>query len=445
MRFCSIILSLFFAGFCIAEIYAQETAPAPTPAETPASAPAETPAPAVPELADTPAPAPAEAPQPNYVQSEEEAIALGPKNKEFMDAYKQFREIAKKLTAWKVEYQTAKPARQAEIDQDYMPLYEEGEKLSKSMVDVGLDAFDEAPNRNPFVGNYLYSHVEWEYRRDNYEVSVKIFKRLVKHGIAPEAKVLYVFGGLSAMMTMDLEDAEAWLKTATESGHLENVMKDYARTEKGREKVMSLEGLFTRIPTFKEDWAKEQEIRKKETEEGETDAAKKLPRVLIKTSKGDIVVELFENQAPGAVANFISLVEKKFYDGTVFHRVLPMFMAQGGDPTGTGMGGPGYTIDCECKRPDYRKHFRGTLSMAHAGANTGGSQFFLTFVPTYFLDGRHTAFGRVVEGFEVLADIQRVDPQDEDSVIPTLDRIIEATVLNKRDHEYAPIKNANRR
>ncbi len=132
-------------------------------------------------------------------------------------------------------------------------------------------------------------------------------------------------------------------------------------------------------------------------------------------------------------------MEKGFYNGTIFHRVLPGFMAQGGDPEGTGKGGPNYTIACECYKPNYRRHFRGSLSMAHAGRDTGGSQFFLTFVPTDALNGKHTVFGRVIEGMDVLAKLQRIDPekpkQQEDP-----DRILKATVLRKRDHKYVPVK-----
>ncbi|MEA1952638.1 MAG: peptidylprolyl isomerase [Planctomycetota bacterium] len=164
-----------------------------------------------------------------------------------------------------------------------------------------------------------------------------------------------------------------------------------------------------------------------------------MPRVLMKTNKGDIEIELFENEAPKAVANFVSLVEKGFYDGLTFHRVLPQFMAQGGCPDGTGSGGPGYNIPCECNQPNFRRHFRGTLSMAHAGPNTGGSQFFLTFVPTSFLDGKHTAFGRVVKGMDVLGKIQKRDP-DKTPPLPTPDKIVEAKVLRKRPHDYKPTK-----
>lgn len=386
----------------------------------------------------------------DFAKSPEEAIALGPNNKLFMDKFTAFRDTTKKLNALKVEMVTAKAERQKEIVTEYTQLVENGTKMAAELLEVGFKAFDETPNRNPFVNNYLYNHVIWEFSRDNYEEAVRIFKHLCSYKIPKEMGSLYVPAGLSAIMTMDLDEAESWLKTATDNGQLEAYMKDLAQSEKGREEVMKYEGLYMSIPKFRENWAKEKEIRKKETEEGEKDPAKKLPRVLLKTTKGDIVVELFENEAPNTVANFISLVEKGFYNGTPFHRVLPGFMAQGGDPTGTGRGGPGYSIDCENKRPDARKHFRGTLSMAHAGPNSGGSQFFLTFVPTSFLDREtrppgHTVFGRVVDGIEILADIQRVDPMDEDSQIPILDKIEEAKVLNKRDHEYQPIKNANQR
>ena len=142
---------------------------------------------------------------------------------------------------------------------------------------------------------------------------------------------------------------------------------------------------------------------------------------------------------PGTVGNFISLVERAFYDDLTFHRVLPGFMAQGGCPVGDGSGDPGYKIYCELDKDNYRKHFRGSLSMAHAGRDTGGSQFFLTFLPTPFLNGKHTVFGRVIEGLDVLAKIQRRDPSSTEP-LPEPDRIIKAVVVRKRDHEYAPKK-----
>ncbi|MGL6193286.1 MAG: peptidylprolyl isomerase, partial [Thermoguttaceae bacterium] len=199
-------------------------------------------------------------------------------------------------------------------------------------------------------------------------------------------------------------------------------------------------GLLQQFPLLKRNWEKELEIRKKQ--EAETDPAKQLPLVLLRTNKGDITLELFEDDAPNTVANFINLIESGFYKNLTFHRVLGTFMAQGGDPNGTGSGGPGYTFDCECRQPNARKHFRGSISMANAGPDTNGSQFFLMFTPNASLDGRHTVFGRIVDGIDVLSDIQRINPEEENQPAP--DRIIDAKVLRKRDHNYEPVKNNKR-
>lgn len=168
-------------------------------------------------------------------------------------------------------------------------------------------------------------------------------------------------------------------------------------------------------------WKAEQEIRARETK------ADDLPRVRFTTTKGEIEIELLENDAPNTVANFIELVARKYYDGLKFHRVIPGFMAQGGDPNGDGSGGPGYRFKDEIK-PDYRRHFRGSLSMANAGPDTNGSQFFLTHLPTEWLNGKHTVFGRVIKGQDVV-----------DSLLIG-DAIVKAEVLRKRDHEYKSTK-----
>jgi len=126
------------------------------------------------------------------------------------------------------------------------------------------------------------------------------------------------------------------------------------------------------------------------------------------TSRGEIVCELFAKDAPNTVNNFVFLARDKFYDGTVFHRVIPDFMVQGGDPTGTGRGGPGYQFGDEVKGNPH-KHQVGTLSMANAGPNTNGSQFFITHVATNWLDGKHTVFGTVTQGQEVVDTIQQGD------------------------------------
>ncbi len=129
-----------------------------------------------------------------------------------------------------------------------------------------------------------------------------------------------------------------------------------------------------------------------------------------KTEKGDIVIELFADKVPNTVNNFVFLAREGFYDDTTFHRVIPDFMAQGGDPTGTGRGGPGYRFADEF-HPSLRHDKPGILSMANAGPNTNGSQFFITHGPTPHLDNRHAVFGQVTDGLDVLMSISVRDPQ----------------------------------
>ena len=131
----------------------------------------------------------------------------------------------------------------------------------------------------------------------------------------------------------------------------------------------------------------------------------------IQTSKGDITVELDAANAPKTVNNFVFLARDDFYAGTVFHRVIPGFMLQGGDPTGTGRGGPGYRFEDETQG-NPNTHERGVLSMANAGPNTNGSQFFITFAPQPHLNGRHTVFGRVTDGMDVVDQIRQGDTLD---------------------------------
>jgi len=133
-------------------------------------------------------------------------------------------------------------------------------------------------------------------------------------------------------------------------------------------------------------------------------------KAIIRTEKGDMTVEFYEKDAPKTVENFTTLAKKGFYNGLTFHRVIPDFVIQGGCPDGTGMGGPGYSIDCELDGEN-QYHDRGVLSMAHAGRNTGGSQFFICHSRnnTAHLDGNHTCFGKVVEGVDVIDLIEAND------------------------------------
>src|SRR3990172_781785 len=142
----------------------------------------------------------------------------------------------------------------------------------------------------------------------------------------------------------------------------------------------------------------------------------------VKTERGEMTCDLFAADAPLTVENFVNLARAGFYDGTTFHRVIPGFMAQGGDPTGTGRGGPGYQFGDEFS-PSRRHDGAGVLSMANAGPNTNGSQFFITLAATPHLDGRHSVFGRVTDGMDVLRPIRARDPSRDPAPGDRIERI----------------------
>lgn len=162
------------------------------------------------------------------------------------------------------------------------------------------------------------------------------------------------------------------------------------------------------------------------------------------TNEGQIVARLFERDAPKTVANFVELAEgkrewthpvgnkkssDKLYDGTIFHRVIPQFMIQGGDPAGTGMGGPGYRFEDETKGSPHKFNLPGKLAMANAGPNTNGSQFFITVAPTDWLTGKHTIFGEVVEGQNIVEKISLVSRNSQDK--PHKPVVIESLVIER--------------
>lgn len=337
-----------------------------------------------------------------------------PAAKKFAEVHQVWKDLDAKLGAVIEEFASATPDRQDELRKEYDKLSQRGKDILPQLRKAALAAYTESPNEDDEVVQVLVGVMASDVYQDEYEGAMKLAKTLLKHDCKNAG--FHQLAGTAAFCTNDFQTAQKQFKLANEAGSLDRTGRSY----------------LDNIDTTKKAWAAEEALRAEEAK------ADDLPRVKLSTSKGDIIFELFENEAPQSVANFVSLVEKKFYDGLTFHRVLPGFMAQGGDPEGTGSGGPGYNIYCECHKDDYRRHFRGTLSMAHAGRDTGGSQFFLTFRPTPHLDGRHTAFGRVVEGMDVLAKIQRIDPNNVVGTKP--DKIVKATVIRKRDHEYLPTK-----
>jgi cyclophilin family peptidyl-prolyl cis-trans isomerase len=341
-----------------------------------------------------------------------QAPAVGSKAEEFAKVDKEWTDLIANLGALKSEYATATDAaKKAEIRKQYNEGVEKAKALEGKLVEAAESAFSEAPNADSKIADILVATLGERVARDDYETAFKLGKTLMENKFSGN-KHVPALAGVAAYCVNEYDLARIWLQAAKAQGNLPQQYEHYLDS----------------VDDTKDGWAKEKKIREAEAK------ADDLPRVLMKTSQGDIEIELFENDAPNTVLNFITLVEKGFYNGLKFHRVLPGFMAQGGDPKGDGSGGPGYTIPCECYRPDYRLHFRGSLSMAHAGRDTGGSQFFLTFVPTKHLDGKHTVFGRVISGFDVLAKLKRRNPEEQ--TIGAADTITEAKVTRKRQHPY---------
>ena len=347
----------------------------------------------------------------------EESLPDTPEIKAFLDAKSAVDQLNKEIEAIFAKAKNLTRNDVEEIQKLQAEFNEKYKKQSSQIVTLqktAVAALKSAP-KSSTIGKVVLDLAIGEIQNDQYPAAYDMLSTLMKN----ENPVVGI-NDAAVMAAFGMNDFVAAKK------HLAAVIEN--------KEPQRLSGRFTAEDLDKHiaNWKVEAAVRAAEA------ASNDLPRVKMETSEGDIVIELFENEAPQAVGNFVSLVEKKYYDGLIFHRVLPGFMAQGGCPDGRGTGGPGYNIYCECQKDGYRKHFAGTLSMAHAGKDTGGSQFFLTFLPTPHLDGRHTAFGRVIEGMDVLSSLKRVNPQRPSGVEPS--KIKKATVIRKRNHPYAPTK-----
>jgi cyclophilin family peptidyl-prolyl cis-trans isomerase len=374
---------------------------------------------------------------------------------EFDKAFAEYKDAIRKIEQLRVDYQSADQATRNRINNELTGHLAHAQGLMNTVVETAEESFRLAPKSDQRVTDLLVAVAKFyavgeqigppetkpgaggEYAPisggDQFEKALPIIKRLIDGGV--DNRDLPLWGFLSAFIVNDYDLADEYLKKAQENGSIQALVaiaNDRPHRQNGAAvATMNLVESYSKaIPKYRELW--EQELAKRSAEE-KTD---NLPRVKFETTKGEITIELFENEAPQAVANFITLVKQGFYTNSPFHRVLPKFMAQGGAKTDEGEGGPGYTIRCECYKPDYRHHFRGSLSMAHAGRDTGNSQFFLTTVPTTHLDGRHTVFGRVIDGIEVLAELQRRSPEHQMNP-PPADRILKAEVLRDRGHAYS--------
>ena len=342
--------------------------------------------------------------------------------KEFQQQVDEWNALQSELAQVQVKLYSGDEQAMTQLKPQFVELLGKLDALQPKIRDAAEKEYV-ADGKNQAAGDLLFAMSVGYLRRDNDEEALRLAKLLIDHNY-PNKDVCRVAAS-AALALMQLDDAKKYAAMISETATPKNP---------------PLEPMLADIASYRPKWEREKKFREAEAK------ADDLPRVKLHTTAGDIVVELFENEAPNTVANFVGLVEHNFYNGTTFHRVLPNFMAQGGDPISidpskheghaVGTGGPGYFIPCECYTPNHREHFRGSLSMAHAGKDTGGSQFFLTFAPTAGLDGKHTVFGRVIDGMDVLSKIQRIDPEHIHGIEP--DKIISAEVVRKRDHLYEP-------
>jgi cyclophilin family peptidyl-prolyl cis-trans isomerase len=301
-----------------------------------------------------------------------------------------------------------------ELGKQAQSVEDEAEREMPDMRAIVEAAYAAEPNKDPLVAKMLAHTTRFAFDRDDFEPMLRSSLLLLKHG--SQFSWVNAAIGKAAAHLNDCDLAEKHLKLAIEGGDFDGECRT----------------LLADLPQQRKLWAAEQAIREKEFQ------ADDLPRVRLETTKGIITVELFENEAPQTVGNFIHLVESKFYDGLKFHRVKEHMVAQSGDPDGDGTGGPGYSIYSECYKPNYRAMFRGSICMAASARDTGGSQFFFMLVYSPQLNGENACFGRVIEGFDVLALLHRVDPTKIQVEEP--DKILKADVIRKRDHVYAPTK-----
>lgn len=337
--------------------------------------------------------------------------------------YGEWRTVVGRLHQLDITYQNAAGRRRDELRGQYEELVTQGSQLEQDVIQAAVAAYARNPEANTDLAELLAGMAFLLFEAEEYEEALRVAQLIIDQGVS--RRDMWSVAGLAAFATAEFDLAERHLRKADQ-----------------KEKLTDLAArCLKEVAYYKSAWEREAKLRAAERSAGD------LPRVLLRTTQGEIELELFENEAPNTVANFVFLVEQGFYHGLTFHRVIAQEMAQGGCPKGDGSSGPDYVIPCECYREDHRLHFRGSLAMAHAGRDTGGSQFYLTFLPLSHLDGNHTVFGRVVRGIEVLAKLQRRDPPTPESLrlnpnpnlaIPPADKILEAKVLKKREHPYRP-------
>ena len=279
------------------------------------------------------------------------AADAGSDRAEFDKTYAEFNALLRQCKELQSQFSVTPPAQRAELQHKFDELVHQGNEMRPKLKAQAEKVYLANP-KDQDISNLMFAMIVGSMRADEYEEVLRISKLLIDNNYPRDE--LYNLAGIAAFYTNNYDDAEKYLNAAVANKSID---------ERSQE-------MLKEIPEYREKWARELKFREAEAK------ADDLPRVKLTIGdakghvKGDVVVELFEDSAPNTVASFISLVDRQFYDGLKFHRVLAGFMAQGGDPKGDGSGGPGYQLPEEFSenQPNHRDHFRGSLSMARSQA-----------------------------------------------------------------------------
>ncbi|MGN1273620.1 MAG: peptidylprolyl isomerase [Thermoguttaceae bacterium] len=356
-----------------------------------------------------------------FAQDTQAQAADDPLVAEFQAKFVAYREVSAQIEKLQQDFEAAAKAQDQakikEIQASARTILKQAETTFMNAVPVASALYAKTDGTNDELNQFMLTYANYLLTVDNYDAAYQLFASFLSKGMHKNHPEIFEMAGVAAFGSNRFNAAKKCFNYATQT-----------KTPLSQQAQMYRDDITN---YYEKEWMLEVQKEQQEAQ------ANNLPEVLIRTTAGDMKVVLYENEAPNTVASFITLVEKGFYNGLSFHRVLPGFMAQGGCPKGDGTGDAGYKLPEEFSKPGARKHFRGSLAMARSmDPNSAGSQFYISFLPTKFLDGQYTVFGRVVEGLDTLSNIQRVDPERP---IPGLEKtkIIEMRVLRKRNHDYS--------
>lgn len=341
-----------------------------------------------------------------------------PAIEKFDRVYAQWQEIARKLAQLETVYNNSNDLQRMKIRGEYSRALDESNVLLARLIPALADGY-KAKRKDRRLSDLIGVLGPLTYDGDRYEYTLQLTEPLMDDfGNQPS---VFDLAGRAATQIGRFDDAQRWLTRALELKGLQP------------EGEQMLETMSQRRSRWETELSRAQEERKRDD----------LPRVKLETTRGDIVIELFEDDVPNTVASFVSLVSDEFYDGLEFFRVAIGFGAFAGSPRNDGVGGPGYETLKETGPRGDRPHLRGYVSMIPLGERTNGSQFFITLRPTACerLDGRQTVFGRIVEGLDVAERLHRVDTRGR-SILET-DKIVKATMTRQREHQYTPVTTAD--